>query len=393
MKKLLVTVFLLFLVAQVMALSVSLDKNIVKKGESVLFSGSCNQNEPVKVVALRQTLVVFESEFECPPTGEWEIPQEISFLTPSGKWKIFFSQETSIKTVFLTVTPSRESSLFVTDFFNEPPKSANRLDLIVLDLKLLENSVPVTNAEIVFWDLNGQQKKMQESGEGIYRGLLEIPASATLGSFNLFVAAEKIYDTQRKGTEFSTKIAINQAPIVVIAEEPPRFLFEIGKPVDLKIRATYLNKAPLVDGKVVLIMNDTTTELNMQTPELFTTSFIPLEQNSQTKKIKIIAEDKFGNKTEIERNVVFSSGLFVDLYLFALLFLAIAIIGIGFLKVVFPKVRQSTIKLQRPVSEAEIREKIKKLQTEYYNDQKINRKEYQEKMAEFQTKLDELRST
>lgn len=391
MKKMFLLIFLSF-IGSALALSASVDKNTVEKGETVIFSGECKEKQSIAVKATKQTLEIFEAEFGCPPLGNWEIPQEISFLMPSGEWKIVFSQENETKTVILKVLPSRESSLLVIDFFNEPPSKSNRLDLIILDLKLLENNNPVENAILIFWDFNGEQKKMQEVGQGIYRGFLQLPASATLGDFDLFLVAEKFDEGQRKGTEYTTKITVNPAPLLLSIENPTRFSFEIGKPVNFEIKTSYLDNSPLEEPKVFLTIGETMTELKQKTPVLFEAAVVPVEQHATTKKILVTSQDKFGNKAEIEKAAVFSRGIFLDIYSLFFWLIVVVILATGFSKVVLPKIQQTATRIRRPSSEKEIREKIKKLQTDYYKEQKITRKEYQEKMAVLQKELDELKN-
>ncbi len=391
MKKILFLIILISLIDFSTALTVSTDKNIIEKGDTVLFFGTCEKEKPIFVKATNYSLIVFEANFECPDSGEWSIPQEISFLTPSGKMRVIFTQKEKMQTVFLDILPSRESSLFLIDFFNIPPQTANRLEWIVLDLKLLENNDPVEGAKVVFWDFDGSQKQMHEAGQGIYRGIIKIPVFAPLLDFNLFVVAEKISGSEKKGTEFSSKINVSKAPILLTIEKPQRLTFDIGKISEWKVKATYLDGAPLQKPEVFLLIDNTKTTLN-QEGDFFSGSIVPIEENAKTKKATIIAKDEFGNTAELEKNIVFSTGLYFSLYnLFILTIISIVFV-IGFWKVVLPKLKSTSTQVKSPFLEKEIREKIKKIQVQYYSEQSISRKEYQEKLNELQRKLDELKN-
>ncbi len=391
MKKLLAALMVVFLAGFCAALTVSTDKNSVEKGQIVLFSGFCEKEMPVFVKATSHKFMVFEASFQCPQAGEWSIPQEIGFITPTGTLQVAFTQGSTVKKVFLEILPSRQSSLFLVDFFNKPPSGANRLDLVVLDLKLLENNQPVKDANVFFWDFNGTKQQMNEAGQGIYRGVLKIPTSALLEKFDLFIEAEKTVENEKRGTEFSTQIEISQAPILLTIEKPSRFSFEIGKIIEWNVKASYLDGSSLEGPEVFLLIDGVKNSLNPTGGNFFAGSIIPIEGNTQTKQVTLVAKDAFGNTTEVEKTIVFSTGVYSGIYQFFIWAIVLLVIGLGVWKIVLPKMKNVSTQVKRPSLEKGIREKIKKVQTQYYSDQSINRKEYQEKMNEFQKQLDEMK--
>lgn len=233
---------------------------------------------------------------------------------------------------------------------------------------------------------------MQEIGHGIYRGLLIVPISAPIHDFNLFVVAEKYGQEIRKGGEFSSKITVRPAVILMTIENPKRFSFELGKPINFEIKANYLDKSKLVEGKVFLWVADDKIELVENSGAVFSGSFIPLEKSSNVEKLKITVQDKYQNSAEIEKNIVFSNGLFVNVYNYFVVFLVFGIVLLAISKFALPKIKHRINILKKPSAEKEIKEKIKKIQIKYYNEQSITKKEYSEKLSKFQKELDETKN-
>ena len=74
MRKQIFLLALLFLSTSALALTVTVDKKIVEKGQSVLFSGSCSPNKAIFVKATQDTRFIFEAGFQCPETAKWSVP-------------------------------------------------------------------------------------------------------------------------------------------------------------------------------------------------------------------------------------------------------------------------------------------------------------------------------
>ncbi|GEM_PF-2374581 len=394
MKKILAFCFLAILAAtNAGGFSVTVNETLVQKGDSAVFSGVCTTNAPISVKVYQpEQLTILETVFSCPASGDWNVAHEIDFTAPTGNWVFSFLHANEKANVSITVQPSRESSLLVSDFFNDPPDKINRLGTIILDLTLREADAPVENAEVYFWDAYGRRQPMASLGDGIYRGSLEIPIDYPLKDFNLVIVSQRIEESERTGGEFHTRIEVEPAPIILSIREPKKFSFETGKPVEWQVQAKYWNGDFLEKEKILLAIADTNYVLTKTSDGVYAMSFVPIESQSKATQVHIVAQDEFGNSGELDKKVVITSGFFAGIYVAFFWIFILLIATIGFIKVIYPKLSQSAKKLDRPATEADIKEKIKRIQVQYYQEHSLSREEYREKLNELQKKRDELKS-
>jgi hypothetical protein len=387
MKKI-VLILILFFCFNVFALN--LDTNSVKyfQGETLYFFGSCTPNTELQITALNEIKKVFFEKINCSYQGKYFFEFNSSFIDPSGKWVITLdSVEGSVKKV-VDVLPVRESSFYLISFLSPPSREISKASDLDLVVKVTDKGTPVNNAEVYFFDLFGEKKKMDFVSDGIYSFKYELPFNIETEFWNLLVLAQKENEITIGGSN-EINLSLIDALISIEFIEPlfDSYDLSLNQRIPIKIKASYLDGKPVINPNITLTVNNKNFQFTAISENEFYFDFIPEITDLGSVVLMVNARDTAGNVGNNSKVIQTKGELIFILKQNILLILLISIVLIGIILMFSNKFILTKSLKSLELKEKELIQKIKSLQEDYFLNQKINPIEYKKILAEYNSKL------
>jgi len=371
------------------ALTIATDKEEYIKGEEIHASGNCDSDK-VKISLQNSERKVFEKEVNCLDSS-FELNYLITFLDPGGIWLLKAYSLGEEKTTRVRVKPSRESQFYLITFLSPSKESYLRTEDLNVRVRITDAGENLEGAAVFTWDVFGEKKQLIPMGKGLYSLPYQVPVDASIGNWKIVVTAEKIVEGERFGGEKSRFIAIENGWIKIELVKPKVKNFAVGSAAVIELKASYLNGKRPLNPIASLSFDGKTIEMAHAGDGIFIHSLALGKNDVGTKKINLLVKDEFGNSGESQIEIVVSEGpLFwiieVGPYTIILFGIIVAILFFALSRVKKKKAKKRLEKQRQAVEE-----KIKKVQQDYFENGKISKRKYKQKIAELEATLSEIR--
>ncbi len=294
------------------ALSLNVNNKAFIKGETIQLNGECKTKSILDLNIVMNEKKLFEEKITC-KNNSYDFNKQISFLDPSGKWKISVLENESKEVVEkeVNVRNSKESKFHLINFLSPQQITVSRTQDIKISVKITDAGKEVENGEVNFWTPKGERKKLEYRGNGTYLADYEIPFDAVEGKWGLIVTSNSLDENNFSGGEEKIEIEIQKQKINLKLLEPFESKFNIGEEVKFKVKANYANEKKIVSGKMQVAFNEKTFDANKLNEEEFVFSiFLDGSLNEEVKGITLKVEDKAGNVGELKTDIIVSGKLF-----------------------------------------------------------------------------------
>lgn len=389
MKKLLVLAALLILLLPVFGITLSVSKQTVFKGETLVLNGTCNSD--VSLTGQLEEKKIFAQTVAC-TAGKYSTQQEISLLVPSGQIQLTAAEKQSIQTAVVTVKPTRKSA-FLSIAINSPTTPALvRTETVNLRVFVSDAQNPVENATVQSWLPSGEPLTLAQTENGAYAATLKIPFDANLGAWKLIVTAQaqNQSETEPIGGEQSVAIPIEQAPVLLEIESPTQKNISALAPTVFRFRAHYPDNSPLEQPTVSLILQNKEIPLQSTGNATFeTTISFPAEQVGLQKMV-LQATDSAANTGNQEFEFFVATDFqsqFSSLPPFAVTIL-ILVGTVAFLLI--PRIRTKKAEKNLAKRKKEIEQELTTIQRDYFERNAMDKQKFDETHTALLQELDEI---
>ena len=178
----LITLFLFVtVISSVGAISLDYNGATYSKGAKMVITGF-SHDETVLMDAKHDGRQVFLETVDVALDGSFKFERQVSFLDPSGFWKVVVSDTRGSEEVEVRADPVRESNFLSISFLSPLPISYLRSSELTVTVKVLDAGQLVEEAVVVTWGPDGRRLLMRQVAEGIYSVDFEVPAKPSLAS-------------------------------------------------------------------------------------------------------------------------------------------------------------------------------------------------------------------
>ncbi|MDO8627927.1 MAG: hypothetical protein Q7K42_05655, partial [Candidatus Diapherotrites archaeon] len=175
----------------VFSLSLETDKDLYKKGEEILLNALCSGNSLVVFSASTvEGKKIFEFTKEC-LEGAINESMSVGFADPSGKWVIEAVSGEERAQTNLEILKTPETQFFLITVLSPSFGDHYRAEDLNILIRVTDAGQIVENAEVKFFDLNGNPVRMNYFGNGMYSSQFNLPFDAELKDWELFFVAAK----------------------------------------------------------------------------------------------------------------------------------------------------------------------------------------------------------
>ncbi|MCR4335097.1 MAG: hypothetical protein NUV57_01015 [archaeon] len=391
MKKIAVIIAFLFLAGFSGALTLKSSQTNYEKGSEIILSGSCDLGKVHMLSAELGNKKIFDESVNCFSDGKFDFKYKISFLDPSGNWRIkLFTPENETE-IIVIVKPIPESAFYRITFLSPAGVAFKRGETILLSVEIADSGKIVDGAQIVMYDVFGEKIDLKPEGNGIYDLNYGIPFNAPEEKWSLIVVAQKEENDKLYGGERLLEIEILPAIFSFQILEPVNQTYEQSDKIPIKVKATYSNGANL-------------TQANIEIAELRVgEERIPFEINSNGELIlayepkktgnqlyKIYLKDNAGNESEHKIELIVTCSATCLLKNYGLIVLVIILVSGVIVKLFYTKINYSVQLLSLKNEKAKTTELIKDLQREYFEKAVMPATSYKNNMATYKSKVIEL---
>ncbi|MBU2100758.1 hypothetical protein KKG83_00495 [Candidatus Micrarchaeota archaeon] len=390
MKKLLFLVFFVLLLSFAFSLEVGSVKGTYSKGEFIDFNGFSSGKVNLAFIAAPGEKKVLNSIVQPDVNGFFSFNYFIPCIDPAGQWKVFVSDDESEKELEFYVNSSVECEYLRVDFINPSSSSYFRTQKFDVRIKITDAGKDVDNAEVYFWDFQGNKKRLYFEANGVYFfEEVEIPIDAEVKQWALMVTAFSPGEEKDGGSNI-VSFEIRKVPLQLQLVSPAIKEFNFGKPLDLKIRPVYSDDFSASGIKVWAEFNNQRTELEEISSGLYSVVINTTDLNAEIFYVNVFAEDNYGNTGsssfdfEPKGYLYFYIAQNAIVYVFPVLFIVY---------VFFVSFKEGRIFVKRTLLTRKRKKLLilmKKLQEDYFNQQLISREVYNEQFDDYKRQLDQI---
>jgi hypothetical protein len=387
MKKTVSIFFALVFSLSVFSLSIEMDSVKFLQGDTISFSGNCPSNESLTASALNGKREIFSVDVTCSSLGKYSFQYVSRFIDPPGNWLVSVSSDSGTAKKKFFVGSRKESAYYLVSFLSPSSTEVFRAQSLKLNVRVTDSGVPVNNAEVVFFGLNGERNEMEAKGDGFYFFEYIIPFDAELGEWEILVLAEKDSGETLSGGRNSLDVEVVPAAILIEFIEPNLLSFDMSSKIPVKVNVQYLNGMPLVDPEVKLNVNQRSFSLTQFSENVFFVEFSPSWDERGSVLLEVIASDSADNTGTAEKTIqITGETIFIvreNILIIVVLVVAVISIVLLFFRKIKSAVDKSTLSKKKKI----LLQKIKELQKSYFSDGAVTAKDYKTALAEFKSEL------
>jgi len=389
-KSIAIVMLLIILAGSAAAVSVQSDKIFVQRGQQISITGECGTQPGVSVKITSGTAKILDTAAQC-SAGLFELPYASTFLDPVGKWTIAANDGTETSSTEILADDAREGGFFLVRFLSPAEGKYARTETISLTVEVTDSGRKVDDANVAFFDFEGNRIFLKGVGEGIYTADYEIPADAGVGKWSLEVFAQSTSSGVVAGGRNAIGLEIGEPPVKIQVIEPSVTSFEIGDEVKIKLAVTYFNGKSLGgDAKVSALAGDNRIELIQTAENTFEGKFTAQSTSTGALELLLEAEDGAGNKgTALQKLVVGCSITCLAKNYGVFVLLALVVIA-AVVTVLYSKLssRNQLGKLQ--AERQKTLDLVKSLQEDYFGKGVMPSSSYKKNLSDYKAKLSEI---
>lgn len=247
--------------------SIVAGKEAYTKGELMQLSGSTSlAGALVTVQGMLGTAIVFEKDALMGTDGTFTLTVPLLFTYPKGRWSlratatagdISESAEASVE-----VTPSAEAARFLVTMLSPVEGDYHRTESIEISVSVSTAGAPVEGATATTWGHDGAELAMNEVEGGVYSVTVPLGHDAPVGDWTIPVTVTKPLDPTDPSQGLlggcnSLTVKIEKTPLTVKFLEPKVSRFFIEEEVPIKVEVKYENGQAIASPTVKVTLKET----------------------------------------------------------------------------------------------------------------------------------------
>lgn len=373
-----------------------------KRGETVIGKGKILKHfSPISIPIVVELFFgeekIFETTSHSDTNGAFEFRYPSSLIDPLGEWKVnVWGQDENQNTVsierqFLMLSETAKDELFIKIINKLKPelRRGENLELFV-EVRNDQNKL-VEKAALILETPYGKKESFKEIEPGIYSTFSLIPSNLPLGEHLFQVVASKETDETSAEGQLSLMQKITGALLEVKLLEPSATYYRIGETIPVLIKVFYSDQQPVIGANAILKFGEKEIVLEQTEEGLYQTEVQASETDFGEVNLLINVTDDLGNQAFVQTKVTIAQRtIFFELLENPLLTLGIFV----FLLVASFFVLAPFLKLFSKYSLEEKRKKILQqkeyLQKQYFSQNILDKKAYQERMKEYDSELEKI---
>jgi len=383
----------------------NLENEEVFLGGSVLVNGTVLKKTTgfateVLVTLYSNDLQVDQKEIKTNNVGEFSYSYRTSFLENEGEWKIEAFASDELENIGFTeklfdVSLSEITAFLNVDLVKQIEEKYTRGEDLPLSISLTDGEQnPVSGAQVEVLMKSGAPVILEETESGVYNGIIEISLDFPLGKQELTINALKSEGENFFAGSTLIEFEVLRTEILLEILEPNIRSVQIGEQIEFVVEVNYPNNKPVILSQIESTINGEPIILNAVEQGVYAGTYIVLEKDSPKLRFEVLVDDSYENiaSDDLEIEV---SGVSIEHYFRQFgLPIVIAIILILILAVFsgsYYLKQKSFIELNKKEKEALI--ELKNIQTEYFKDGTLDRKNYERLMEKYESQLAEARKS
>lgn len=380
MNKLRTLVLTLLLALLVSPLSISTNKITYKKGETIQVAGFSNNTNATyaRVKIFFENHTIYEGSAEL-SRSRFTSNYTITPLDPSGAWRVDVESGNETAEKNITVSHSNTSAFYLVKILSPLPITYSRTENIEIRARIADAGEPVLGASAYAF-LFGEKIPLVEIGNGVYSSSIAIPFNLSLGARTVRVTAMKIVDNKTYGGEAAGTFNLEPARVVIEFLEPREEILAQGQSVEIKIELHY-NSGAIVQNPITNARANGEEIIFDCVGNVCSASYPSTREG--VVNIFVEVRDEAGNSGSASKTITFRASAVnqilqsaVPVFLFLVLLTALLF-----------ALRARRRRDARESERKEIFALIKKLQQDYFEKGKMDRRSYERRLSECKERL------
>jgi len=367
------------------ALTVTTDKDVYEKGETIDINGTAST---AVVVTVSNGNTVLAEQQLVPENGEFELSYDSTFLDPSGEWTIKVKGDgTAEKTIQMNL--SRKSAYHVITFFSPSTGEHSRSKEIGVNVEVTDAGNPVLHTTVVAYGALGEKLQLESKGSGRYSLNYIMPFNTPLGELELVVVSSKGSGEEIRGGENRVGLSIVKTPILLEVVRPSAQVVGLGENTAIVVRPVYFNGLAVdKSAEVSAKANGEELVFARENNGEYVAYYTPKETGEL--KIELNAVDAAGNHGKKVLTVIVGGDIEFFIGQYWVFIVAIAAV----LAVVLYKAQSKAFRglklnsLRKQKQEAKL--KLKKVEQDYFKTGSIDRPSFDTASSKQKSKLAEI---
>ncbi|MFH1255972.1 MAG: hypothetical protein V1494_01635 [Candidatus Diapherotrites archaeon] len=392
------------IVAPIIDLELNTGKNDYIIGEEIIASGSASiRGNPAKATVNISINAggkeITQQSVETDGSGAFSFRFRSLALHPLGNWLISASagdasgNSGKAEKEIEVSAPNFTNPLQIqfTNELNAEFKRGEELGFYIA-LRNLDKS-PFSGAFVYITLPFGSTLKAEEENSGIYTANARIPMDAPVGKGNGRITALRIDGETVYGAEKNFELEILDAEILLKMIEFNEGTEKMaGETIPLKFSAVYSSNGETLEMPAIAKIGGHQVELEKQGP-VFLINYFVEERDVGKNALLLTIEDSFGNNAEKMLGVKVSgvSAQYFFLKYINLIFIGAGLIGLCALAIIMRKRIGKEKNSGTRLTEKQIMEEIKAVQTRYFKRGAVSKEKYYAEMNRLESELAELK--
>jgi len=378
--------------------SLTFEKDLFILGDKLGFNADVKVkdkpiNLPVDINFVFEDEIISHRDYNS-ENGNFTAGYRTTFIDKPGKYQLIISTKDENGNIGLVekeievLDPKSTNFLFVDVNTSGEFKKGGKAEFFV-NVKTIDNQI-VSGAEVKGETETGKTFIFTEKETGKYYG--EVLVSNVLDSSNLKVKITALKQAKQGSKEIT--VPLKPTKVLISLINPKKSTFLAGEEILITVNASYENGEPVVSETIFATVNNETIVLNGTEQGVYQGNYIVNLDDEGAVAIKINLDDGFNNTAEelIEVEVSGISYLYyLRTYGISMLLIIFAVSITLIFGYIYIKKLTGINALKK--KEARIIETIKALQTEYFVEGTLDKKNYDESMEKYESQLQDIQES
>ena len=378
--------------------SLTFEKDLFILGDNLGFNAEVKVkdkaiNLPIDINFVFEGEIISREDYNS-DNGNFTAGYRTTLIDKPGKYQLIISTKDENGNIGLlekeieVLDPKSTNFLFVDVNTSGEFKKGGKAEFFV-KVKTIDNQI-VTGAEVKGETETGKIFIFTEKEPGEYYG--EVPVSNVLDSSNLKVKITALKQAKQGSKEITVSLKPTKVLITLINPKNSNFL--VGEEILITVNASYENGEPVVSETIFATVNNETIVLKGTEKGVYQGNYIVNLADEGAVAIKINLDDGFNNTAE-ELIEVEVSGISYLYYLRTYGISMLLIIFAVSITIIFGyiNIKKLTGINALKKKEARIIETIKALQTEYFVEGTLDKKNYDTSMEKYESQLQDIQES
>ncbi len=379
------------------------DADVYALGDIIKVSGSLKRlgapfAAPVTVEFVKDGAAFFSTVVNPDDEGGFSFERRTSLLDAPGTWLVRLKAGDIANNVGLAektikVMQERGAGFLKTEFVEPDARSYDRTTEVPFVVNVSDpHGDPVEGAKVQVLLPNRQTVDVEELSPGTYAAKYLLPVDFPVGQESFEVRALKDINSVQYSGSASKDLVINRVPLTVDVKSPAKGTYNLGEPIEFRVRAFYAFNKPVDKSTILLDFGNHITGAKLGPDGYYHYSMTVTNKAVKVVEAKVKVTDPYGNvgASDIVLQILPEYSLAYTLSQKPLQYGAMA--GAALLALVFVGyLGWGSVKLRTEEKRRKaLTESKKKIQEQYFNERLIDNHEYLQLTEKLNAELDQV---